>query len=77
MYSRVREVLENYGVKGTTVDDLMERTGLTKKELYHVIRQGLSTRGLEQYFLNGVEMIRNRPRFEQLYRNRRAQFKYL
>lgn len=76
-YELVREKLAQYGVRGTTFNQLLEDTGLTKDELYQTIGHGFRTRGFEQYFLNGVEMIRNRPTFEQLYKKRRAQFKYL
>lgn len=67
MYSRVREVLKKYGVKGTTFTDLVKETELTKDELYQIIGQGLRCGGFECYEVDGTRFYRNRPRREQIF----------
>lgn len=67
MYQTVRDVLKKYGVKGTTFQTLMEKTELSKDQLYQVIGQGFRCRGIECFEVNGEKMYRNRLRNEQLY----------
>lgn len=66
-YTLVREVLEKYGVKGTTFDVLMEKTNLPKSSLYQIIGRGFKLGSIEMYEQDGKKLYRNRLKREKLY----------
>lgn len=67
MYTTVRKVLEEYGLEGTTWNNLLETTNLSSEQLYQTIGQGLRIGATETYTKNGIKYYRIRPKGKKLY----------
>lgn len=69
-YIKVREALAGFGLRGATLEQIIENTNLEIPEIMHHIRTGYKNGGTEGYEIDGTMHYRIRPTAKQKYKRR-------